>query len=85
MHQDLLLITLTTKMNQLWTPLMLNYRHHRTIYPSPLFPSESRLSLPPTPGKAPVVFEAIKHGLVNILCCDIGLMNRLEETCANSN
>lgn len=33
-------------------------------------------------GKAPVVLEAIKHKLVNILCCDMRLMKRLEELCA---
>jgi len=31
--------------------------------------------------KAMVVREAIKHGLVNILCCDLSLMKRLEEFC----
>jgi len=33
-------------------------------------------------GKAEVVLEAIKHKLVNILCCDMRLMKRLEELCA---
>jgi DNA-binding transcriptional regulator LsrR (DeoR family) len=33
-------------------------------------------------GKAPVVLEAIKHKLVNIVCCDMRLMKRLEELCA---
>lgn len=32
-------------------------------------------------GKAPVVLEAIKHKLVNIVCCDMRLMKRLEELC----
>ena len=34
-------------------------------------------------GKAPVVLEAIKHKLVNIVCCDMRLMKRLEELCAS--
>ena len=33
-------------------------------------------------GKAEVVLEAIKHKLVNIVCCDMRLMKRLEELCA---
>ena len=33
-------------------------------------------------GKAPVVLEAIKHKLVNIVCCDMRLMKRLEQLCA---
>lgn len=32
--------------------------------------------------KAEVVLEAIKHKLVNIVCCDMRLMKRLEELCA---